>query len=198
MSVRTVSDEGWAAAAWMLGVDVPAIRAVADVESAALAFVHGEPLEPIILFERHKFHEYTGGRFAGARAESADDEWAVISSPTYGGYGPYGVQHQRLQAAVKLDRDAAIRATSWGMFQILGDNWHRTLSPTTQEFINRMYMTADEHLRMFVAFILTDHRLSKAIREHNWPTFARIYNGPAYARNRYDTRIAQAYRSRTA
>ncbi len=36
--------------------------------------------------------------------------------------------------------------------------------------------------------------LDGAIRAHDWARFARGYNGPAYKKYRYDTKIAAAYR----
>jgi hypothetical protein len=35
--------------------------------------------------------------------------------------------------------------------------------------------------------------LADAIRTKNWPSFARQYNGPAYAKNKYDEKLAEAY-----
>ena len=33
-----------------------------------------------------------------------------------------------------------------------------------------------------------------ALQNKNWAEFARRYNGPAYAQNRYDEKLAEAYR----
>jgi hypothetical protein len=35
--------------------------------------------------------------------------------------------------------------------------------------------------------------LAAALRRHDWHAFARGYNGPAYARNAYDAKMAEAY-----
>ena len=32
-----------------------------------------------------------------------------------------------------------------------------------------------------------------ALQKKDWPTFARLYNGPAYAQNRYDDKLSKAY-----
>src|SRR5262249_39107639 len=37
------------------------------------------------------------------------------------------------------------------------------------------------------------NQLDRALRGHDWTTFARGYNGPAYAKNSYDTRLAAAH-----
>jgi hypothetical protein len=178
------------AAAWMLHCEPAAIQAVAEVEAGP----HGAFLdsgEPVILFERHVFRALTQGRFAGARVPDAPEAWSLISSSARGGYGPVSVQHRRLQAAVALDRDAALRSASWGLYQQLGR--HQCYSPSLQRFVTAMYRSADDHLRAFVMFIRADERLVDALRGRNWPVFARWYNGPAHAEHDYAGRMAAAY-----
>lgn len=173
------------AAASRLGCEVAAIRAVAEVEAGR----HGAFLdsgEPVILFERHKFSAATGGRF--------DKSHPHLSNPKPGGYGSVSRQHFRLQEAVALDREAALKSTSWGLFQILGSNFEAAGFGSVQAFVTAMIQGGVRaHLEAFVSFILADRQLLVAIRELDWRTFARIYNGPGYARNRYDTRLAEAH-----
>lgn len=185
--------EAYTAAAWLLRCEVRSIRAVAMVEAGAQgAFL--ESGEPVILFERHKFDAYTEGRFRGAKVAGAESEsWALISSPSPGGYGPVSVQHRRLQAAVALSRDAALMSASWGLFQILGANHAVCGYPLLQRFVTAMYRSVEDHLRAFVQFIRHDARLVDAIRAKDWRTFARVYNGPRFARNAYDKKLAEAY-----
>ena len=40
---------------------------------------------------------------------------------------------------------------------------------------------------------ISHNRLDRALRTHDWVAFARGYNGPNYAINSYDTRLAAAY-----
>lgn len=182
----------YTAAAWLLRCEVPAIRAVALVEAGAQgAFLPTG--EPIILFERHLFDRLTEARYRGARLPNAPSSWSLVSWPSPGGYGPYSKQHLRLQAAVALDRDAALKATSWGLFQILGLNHEACGYPELQRFVTAMYRSVDDHLRAFVQFVRHDARLVDAIRARNWAAFAKVYNGPQYAQHNYDGRMAQAY-----
>jgi hypothetical protein len=55
-----------------------------------------------------------------------------------------------------------------------------------------MHNNADAHLDLCVAFVL-GKGLAKYLRARNWAAFAADYNGPAYERNDYDTRLADAY-----
>ena len=182
------------AAAWLLACDVPALRAVARVESGPLgAFLPSG--EPVILYERHIFSRLTNGRFDGARMPGPDRDaaYAALSEPSAGVYGPVRVQHARLQAAAELNREAALRACSWGLFQIMGANHVPAGYPQLQRFVTAMYRSVDDHLRAFCMFIRADARLVDAIRSHDWAAFAYAYNGPQYARHGYDKRMAAAY-----
>jgi hypothetical protein len=188
------SSTGYAAAALALMCEERALRAVAAVESGALgAFLETD--EPVILYERHLFSRFTHGKFDGhALPPNFPMAWGVLSDPRPGGYGPPTVQHRKLEAACAMNRDAALRATSWGAFQILGDNFLVCGYLTLQAFVNAMYRSADDHLIALACFIKSDHRQVDAIRSRDWTSFARLYNGPAFARNQYDVKLATAYR----
>lgn len=185
MAKATLHPDDWAGAAWLTGADVPAMRAVGRVEGGMWgAFLPSG--EPTILFERHLFHRETGGRFSASHPD--------ISNATPGVYGKASEQHARLQRAAKLDRDAAMRSASWGQFQVLGSNYQRAGYGSLQDFLNAMIAgTAADHLRAFACFVHSDGRLEKALRAHDWPTFARYYNGPNYRKHHYDTLLARAY-----
>lgn len=189
------SHEAYREAAVRLGCEEAAVRAVATVEAGPLGafFATGEP---VILFERHWFHRLTDGRHAGARASGLPASCSLLSSAKRGGYGPYSAQHKRLAAAAALDREAALKSASWGLFQIMGCNFWQAGHSSLQSFVNAMYRGVDDHLAAFVAYVLADPRLVRAIRRigsGGEVTFARIYNGPAYAENAYDARILRAF-----
>jgi hypothetical protein len=149
--------------------------------------------EPVLLYERHVFHRATSGRFDGELVTGLPTEQAILSSPVPGGYGPSSIQHRKLQAAVVLNRDAALRSCSWGLFQIMGVNHVQAGFPRLQDFVSAMYRSADDHLRAFVMFIRHDWRLVDALRERDWVGFAGTYNGPQFMKNQYDSRMASAY-----
>ncbi len=65
---------------------------------------------------------------------------------------------------------------------------------TVQDFINAMYKSEDEHLRLFMNFINATG-LIVALRKKDWAAFAKGYNGAGYKVNRYDTRLKNAYLS---
>jgi hypothetical protein len=91
---------------------------VRAVESAGRGFdADGRPKR---LFERHKFHRFTGGRFSPS----------AFSQSSAGGYSldadGNGINDNwdKLSAAIATGAvDAAFMATSWGAFQIMGEWW---------------------------------------------------------------------------
>lgn len=174
----------FARAARVLGCDHLAIQAVAQVEAPRGAFQQDGL--PTILFERHWFSRLTKGRF--------DRVIPDLSNPKAGGYGTYAEQHTRLSIASGFDRDAALQAASWGMFQIMGFNHAKAGHLTLQGFINAMYRDEPAHLDAFVALIKS-FGLADELRDHRWADFAAGYNGQNYRANQYDTKIAAAYRA---
>lgn len=172
-----------AAAAAVLGCDTAAVRAVIAVESRGGFDRH---CRPRILFERHYFHRLTAGRFSA--------NYPDISAPRWGGYGRASAQYDRLRRAAALNRDAALRSASWGMFQIMGNNARAAGFDDIEAFVAAMMEGEDRHLEAFVAFV-RHQRLDGALTRHDWAGFARGYNGPAFAANRYDHRLAEAYAS---
>lgn len=180
----TLTEADFERAARALGVAVAAIKAVTEVEAPKGGFLATG--EPTILFERHKFRQYTGGKW--------DKQHPDLSNRTPGGYGPVSAQHGRLQRAAELDRDAALKATSWGRFQILGVNHVQAGFAKLQDFINAMYRGEGAQLDAFVSFIKADTALHAALKACDWARFARGYNGPTYAKNQYDKKLAAAFK----
>lgn len=172
-------------AANRLKCDVAAVMAVAEVESPKGPFLPTG--EPTILFEPHIFSRLTKRRFDKSHPKLSYPNWKA------GAYGAYSAQHGKLQKAALLDRSAALQSCSWGQFQIMGFNYARCGHRTIQSFVNAMYASAAAQFDAFVAFNLADPALVTAIRGRMWATYARIYNGPAYATHKYDQRLAAAY-----
>jgi len=170
-----------ARAAAALHCEEAAIHAVIAVESRGGFDGQGRPK---ILFERHYFHRLTNGRFAADHPE--------ISARQWGGYGRASRQYDRLTRAIALDRQAALRSASWGMFQIMGDNFAAAGFTDVEAMVAAMMESEDRHLQAFCASV-TARGLADALARRDWTSFARGYNGPAFAANRYDARLAQAY-----
>ncbi len=183
-----LTDSDYDRAASALGVDVPTIKAITEVEARGEGFLRTG--EPKILFEPHIFSRLTGGAYDKSHPDISYRQWKR------GAYGPEDAQHEKLGKAARLDRDAAMQSASWGMFQIMGFNWKAAGFKSLQAFVNAMYRGVDGHLDALVGFVSNDPDMLRALQNRQWSAFARLYNGPGYKANRYDEKLAAAYRLR--
>jgi len=175
-------DADYEKAAKDLGCTVAAVRAVAQVESAGDGFLRDG--RPKILFERHIFHARTGGKFSAAHSN--------VSWPKRGGYLGGAREYDRLKEAIALDRKAALESASWGKFQVMGFNFATCSQPDVEAFVKAMVSGEPGQLAGFVAFI-KKNKLDDELVRRDWAGFARGYNGSAYAENKYDHKMADAY-----
>jgi hypothetical protein len=180
---RGISDQDYADAASLLGVEVAAIKSVAEVETSGAAF--DDYGRPRILFERHYFHQLTSGRY--------DKHHPDISNHLGGGYGKFSAQYGKLERAYLLDAVAALESASWGRFQIMGKNHGDAGFTSVQEFVLALSHTESAHLRAFSSFVSANKGLHKALQKKDWTAFARGYNGKGYKKNDYDTKLKDAY-----
>lgn len=182
--MKGLTSDDFKIAAGILGTNVYAVMAVAEVEAAGSGFFPNG--QPKILFEAHIFSRLTNHRYDLTHPNISSPKWSKVL------YLGGAQEHTRLQAAVTLDRDAALQSASWGMFQIMGFNYTRCGMPDLQTFINRMYESEGQQLRLFCNFVVS-MGLADELQRNDWAGFARVYNGPSYAENQYDTKLSRAY-----
>ena len=179
---KPLSEAALNRAAGEIGVGLPALWAVMTVETRSCGFLPDR--RPQILFERHVFHKRTKGKFA---MQDPD-----LSSPSAGGYGAGGAhQYERLERAIVLDRKAALESTSWGLGQVMGFNARAAGFADVEAMVAAMCDSEDAQFGAVVGFI-TSKNLSKYLKQEDWAGFAARYNGPDYAKNHYDARLAKA------
>lgn len=165
-----------------LGCTTKQLNAIAKVESAGGGFLKSGL--PKILFERHIFWRLTEGRYGHAS----------FSNPTYGGYGEDS--WEKLCQAACRDPHAAFSSASWGLFQIMGSHWAALDYRSAVAFAYSMSRSEGDQYEALVRFIIENRmqadvqRLS--IRYADCVGLARKYNGPGYARNAYDKKLAAA------
>ncbi|KVR15061.1 peptidoglycan-binding protein [Burkholderia ubonensis] len=176
-------------AARTLGVPLACVRAVNEVESRGAGFLPDG--RPVILFERHIFWKRLQAR--GIDPVPFAAKQPDIVSQTRGGYRGGTAEYTRLAAAEVIDARAAWESASWGAFQVMGYHWQRLGYAGIDDFVARMESGEAEHLDAFVRFVAADAGLLAALRARNWAAFACGYNGPDYAANLYDVKLARAY-----
>jgi hypothetical protein len=62
-----------------------------------------------------------------------------------------------------------------------------------EEFFKAMHHSEGKQLDAMMTFIKNNPAMISALRSHDWAAFANTYNGPAYRRNQYHTKLAQAF-----
>ena len=50
-----------------------------------------------------------------------------------------------------------------------------------------------KQLLLFANFIQKNPPMLRVLQSKDWAAFAKCYNGPAYAQNRYDVKLVEAY-----
>jgi uncharacterized protein (TIGR02594 family) len=181
-----ITEGDYRAAAKRLGVDVAAIKAVAEVEASGSGMLKSG--KPKILFEAHVFSDQTGGKYDKSHPNLSSPSW---NRSLYGAAGEH--QWSRFERASALDANAAMKSASWGRFQIMGFNHKAAGYATVQDFVKGMKSGEGAQLQAFASFIGSNPKMLEALRNHDWASFARQYNGPGYAANNYDDKMAAAY-----
>jgi hypothetical protein len=177
-----LTDEDFERAATSLGCTVAAVRAVSLVESKGGYYVDGRPK---ILFERHIFSRRTSGLF--------DASNPGISGRKPGGYKGGLAEYDRLAEAIACNREMALKSASWGAFQIMGFNHELAGFDDVESFVQAMVHGGEAaHLDAFVVFVKKNGLDDELVRK-NWARFAQGYNGPNYAINEYDKKLAEAF-----
>jgi hypothetical protein len=177
-----------------LRVDRAAIKAVYEVEAGGAGFLG---LRPKLLFEGHIFWRLLqdSGKDAAMLAHGNED--ILFEKWTSAHYRGGLAEYERLDRACKLDPVAATRSASWGLFQIMGMNHAAAGFPNVDDFVMAMNRSEAAHLDAFAAFLLGTQHGGKSLRDllaaHDWPVFARAYNGPGYKKNRYDEKLRRAF-----
>lgn len=167
-----------------LGVEPAALKAVTQVESASAGFAADG--RPLILFEPFWFSQATGHRFDATNPD--------VSQPTVRATDLGGTQAQRWQkvaTAFALAPEAALGATSWGVFQTPGRYYAACGYPNVYAFANDISNSETAQLAAFERY-LRSQGLVASLAAKDWQTFARGYEGEAGA-GQYATALANAY-----
>jgi hypothetical protein len=179
-SPRSLSEGDFSRAAQRLGCDVPAIRAVWEVEAGGQHFLGDGSL--IRRFEPHHFprQHWPALGFAPRSGEAPWRASVRLSSETM------------FRRAAAIDLRAALRASSWGAPQIMGFNAEAAGFASEHEMVAHMAASAAHQLGAFVQLV-EGWGLAPALRAHDWRRFAARYNGSGQV-DEYARRMEAAYR----
>lgn len=186
-----------------IDIEPAAMQAVIKVESGGSGFLANG--QPKILFEGHIFWKHLAAKKANGLIPEGPEYYApnypdiVYKNWTKQYYLGGEKEYLRLEKAVLIDRDSAYLSTSWGKFQILGENFEVAgfKGKSVSDFVEAQKMSELEQLKAFISFISNTKYKGKVLLEYlqakDWSSFARAYNGPGYAQNQYDVKLEQTY-----
>lgn len=167
-----------------IGVGEDELHAFMEVEAANSGF--DSKGRPKMLFEPHVFYRNLSGakRSQAVKAGLAYAKWKSGSYPKD--------SYPRLQAAMAIDETAALKAASWGLGQILGENHGIVGYATVQAMVLAFMADEEHHLAAIVEFLIAT-KIADDLKAHRWDVVASVYNGPGYKTHNYHGRMAKAY-----
>lgn len=190
---RNLTDADFIAAARRLSprVDPLLVKALAEKESGGKSGFAGDG-RIIIAFEGHKFRKYTGRIYDGSHPKLSyaysratwRAKWVVNNrdQPT---------AWRTLESAMALDHDAALKSTSFGAFQVLGENHRDCGFPDVDDFVNLMKSGESGQLEAFVRFCKAKAGLVSAMERKDFGAIGTSYNGAA--QQGYDSGLKAIY-----
>ena len=170
----------------LIGVGEDELHAFLEVETTGSGF--DELKRPKILFEYHVFYR----NLPASARELAIEKKLATKSQGMLPYGKSSEQYPRLMQALVINETAALKACSWGIGQVLGENCVAAGFQTVQEMVSALVESEAAQLLASINLIKSNH-LDDELRSHNWTAFARGYNGAGYAKFTYDTKLSAAY-----
>lgn len=187
--VARLRDEDLPRIGYSIGVGEDPIHAFLDVETSGGGYDDKGRLKA--LYEPHRAYKNAG------RVSTALRDRFVKAGLAYLTWGtkPYPADsYPRIVQACAIDETVALLSTSWGIGQVLGENFKAAGYGSVQEML-RAYLSGGEaeQLDSAVRFIKANG-LDKHLRERNWTAFATGYNGPAQAKNGYAAKLEARYR----
>lgn len=180
---QSLTEEDFKIVADELGVEVAAIKAVVKIEAGPKLEGFWAPGVPVVNYAKSLFTKYNG-KTKGRKLKDA-------KVPS--GLSGYALKEwTSLTNARKINADAADMGTYWGMFQIGGFNYKLCGCQSVEEMVAKVSESEFSQLEMFAVFIRNSGML-ESLRNKDWATFSRKYNGPSYAKRGYHTRMAKEY-----
>lgn len=185
-----LTDADYIKVAIELNVEVAVLKAIKEVESCGKGIQNGIPT---MLFEGHIFWQQLKIHGKNPLNYVKGNENILYSKWTKSYYtGKNSGEYARLQKAIKIHELAAFESASYGMFQLMGNNYKICGYKNAKEFYLAMAKSEENQFYAFVKFIKAKG-IVPYMQQKNWAKIAYLYNGAGYRTNRYDQKLATAY-----
>ena len=128
--------------------------------------------------EYHEWQSHTAGHtWVNNGVGNQTEEWKAFDDAFY------------------IDKNAAMQATSIGLMQVMGFHWSELGFTSVGAMWDFAKESEANQVTLGIRFIKSIPKLNQALINKDWKTFAYYYNGSAYAKFKYDTRLATEYDS---
>lgn len=175
------------------GIHPAALLAVKLIESGTKSgFLDSG--KPQILFEGQVFYKYLKANVKSLDMNKLCAQYPNIVYPKWDRSKYFGGEKEwtRLEQARKINMKYANYAASWGMFQVMGFNYKTCGCKSIDEFVEKMCTSQEQQLLLALNF-LKNSNLMVPLQKRQWATFAKGYNGPGFAQNKYHIKLQAAY-----
>lgn len=155
-----------------IGISASTGASIIATESSGKGF--GKDGRMIIRFEPKTFNKYVPGSNVPDTHKNQSAEYDAFT------------------VAKNINENAAYNSISMGLAQVMGFN-HKTLGyATPQLMFDDMQSGVGPQIEGMFKFIGAHSNLVNAAKNNDFATFAHGYNGPGYAANKYDVKLASA------
>lgn len=187
--IHQIDNKSYINAARQIGCDPAAIKAVAIVESNGSPFNEDRSLK--MLFEGHVFWRQLTKAGINPSDHVTGNHDILFKNWQRDKYLGGELEYKRLEKALKIDKECALKSASWGAFQIMGYHAEALGFPDVFSFVFHLDTGIEANFDVFSRFINKDARLVKALKELDFEKFKHIYNGPG--KNNYAERMNKTY-----
>lgn len=193
-AAKRITDLALPRAAHRIGVGEDEIHAVIEVETSGSGF--DSKGRPKMLFEPHVFYRNLKGVERNIAVQQG------IAYPNQGQKAYPKDSYPRLMRAIEINATAALRSASWGLPQILGENHAIAGYDTVQDMVADFLEDEEAHLQAMISFCISNKidgvlrhmaSLKRPTVASDCVDFVKVYNGPRYRINQYDTKMARAH-----
>lgn len=158
----------------MLGTDAAHIRAVLQVETAGSGF---DPQgRPRMLFEPHVFYRLlkSPGHTPSQLRVAVN---VGVAYPNQGMHPYPRDSYPQLERAIMISETTALESASWGIGQVMGENYARAGYGSVQAMVLGACDGEASQLHAVGRFIKASQGMLRALQTKDWEGFATLYNG---------------------
>ncbi|QXV65247.1 N-acetylmuramidase family protein [Mucilaginibacter sp. 21P] len=181
--MKKLSDQQLRELALAFGYDYSVLKALIIVESNQKGFSDTTG-RIIIQFEPSWFKRLRSNR----KTNNGNSIWQANS------VGDQTAEWIAFNNAFALDPEAAMKSTSIGMMQIMGFHYSEIGFDSVGKMWDFAKVSEYNQVIITLKWINTVPQLKAALKTKNWQKVAYYYNGSAYKKFGYDTKLANAYK----